>query len=396
MILIGTGFLFWVIAARLYRTAQVGLATSLYSLLTLLSGLSLLGLTSGLMRFLPLSKSRSEKINSSILITASLSFLLAIIAVIALPRLSPQLAFVTHNKFFFISFILFTVAQTLNQLIEAVLIALREGRQILIKNSVLAILKLLLPSVLVILGAYGIFASIQLAVTISAIYGFIIVAILHKVRYRPAFHKPSIEQMSYFSLGNYVSGLASSVPAYILPLFITNTLGPASAAYYYIVATTANVLFMIPGVITQNLLVEGSYQEEEIKEHTRKAMRLILTILIPGIITILLFGNYVLLVFGKHYSTEGINLLRLYAISGIFVGLNYVFGTLLAIFHHIKLLIFLNSISSVLLLFLSFIFLHLGLIGLGYAAILAQILLLLLYIISFYKIGKAPILLSLL
>src|SRR5260221_1957774 len=53
MVLIGTGFFFWIIAARLYSTAQIGIATSLFSLLTLLSNFSLLGFGSGLMRFLP-------------------------------------------------------------------------------------------------------------------------------------------------------------------------------------------------------------------------------------------------------------------------------------------------------------------------------------------------------
>ncbi len=395
MILMGTGFLFWVIAARLYSTAQIGIATSLYSLLTLLSTLSLLGFSSGLLRFLPAPEHKSEKINSSILITASVSLLLATLTVIFLPEISPRLAFVTRNNLFFLSFVLFTVVQTLNLLIEAILIAFREGNQVLIKNSILSILKLAFPFVLLFLGAYGIFSSIELAAFISTLYGFVIVAMLHKIKYRPAFHKASVKQMSFFSFGNYISGLASSAPTYILPIFITNMLGPTSSAYYYIVGTTSNVLFMIPAVITQNLLVEGSYQEKQIAQHTRKAMRFILLILVPGIIAMVLFGNDILLVFGKHYSSEGINLLRLFAISGIFVGFNYVFGTLLAIFKHITLLIVLNSISSVLLLLLSYLLLHIGLIGLGYAAIITQILLLLMYLLSFYKIGKASFLLSL-
>src|SRR5258706_10356511 len=303
--------------------------------MTLLSTISLLGYSSGLLRFLPAQEHKSEKINSSILITASVSLLLATLTVIFLPEISPRLAFVTRNNLFFLSFVLFTVVQTLNLLIEAILIAFREGNQVLIKNSILSILKLAFPFVLLFLGAYGIFSSIELAAFISTLYGFVIVAMLHKIKYRPAFHKASVKQMSFFSFGNYISGLASSAPTYILPIFITNMLGPTSSAYYYIVGTTSNVLFMIPAVITQNLLVEGSYQEKQIAQHTRKAMRFILLILVPGIIAMVLFGNDILLVFGKHYSSEGINLLRLFAISGIFVGFNYVFGTLLAIFKHI-------------------------------------------------------------
>lgn len=395
MVLIGSGFLFWIIAARLYGTSQIGVATSLYSLLTLLSNLSLLGLNRSLMRFLPAQELKNEKINSSILITVCVSLILTIMTIMVLPELSPSLAFVTHNKLFFIMFVFFTVAQTLNLLIEAILISFREGNQVLIKNVILSIIKLIFPFILLFIGAYGIFSSIELAGVISALYGFVIVAILYKIRYRPAFHKASVKQMSFFAFGNYVSGLASSAPTYILPILITNMLGPTSAAYYYIVGTTSNVLFMVPAAITQNLLVEGSYQEKQIKQHTRKATRLILMILIPGIIAMVLFGNDILLVFGKHYSIEGINLLRLFAISGIFVGFNFIFGTLLAIFHHIKLLIILNSISSVLLLLLSYLFLNHGLVGIGYAAIFAQFILSLMYVVSFYKIGKASLLLPL-
>src|SRR5258706_9938188 len=331
MILMGTGFLFWVIAARLYSTAQIGIATSLYSLLTLLSTLSLLGFSSGLLRFLPAPEHKSEKINSSILITASVSLLLATLTVIFLPEISPRLAFVTRNNLFFLSFVLFPVVQTLNLLIEAILIAFREGNQVLIKNSILSILKLAFPFVLLFLGAYGIFSSIELAAFISTLYGFIIVAILHKIKYRPAFHKASVKQMSFFSFGNYISGLASSAPTYILPIFITNMLGPTSSAYYYIVGTTSNVLFMVPAIITQNLLVEGSYGEKEIKIHVRTAARLLAVILIPAIIGMILFGNYVLLVFGKKYSIEGLHLLQLFALSCILVAANYIFGTIITL-----------------------------------------------------------------
>jgi len=399
MVLMGTGFIFWIIAARLYNTAQIGIATSLYSLLTLLSSLSVLGFGSGLMRFLPGSDSKNEKINSSILITACASLLLTTATVFALPKISPHLAFVTHNNLFLISFIIFTVMQTLNFLIEAILIALREGNQVLIKNSILSALKLLFPFALIFMGAYGIFASLELAVIISVIYGFIAVAVIHKVKFRPTFHKSSIKQMSFFSFGNYIAGLASNAPTYILPIFITNMLGPTTSAYYYIVGTTSNVLFMVPAIITQNLLVEGSYDEKEIKTHVRKAARLLAIILIPAIIGMILFGNYVLLVFGKKYSIEGLQLLQLFALSGILVAANYIFGTIITLLHKIKLLIILNLTATILLLSLTFIFLntlHMGLIGVGFAAIMTQALLVLLYAVIFIRLKLTSILLALL
>ncbi len=395
MVLMGTGFIFWIIAARLYSTAQIGIATSLYSLLTLLSSLSVFGFGSGLMRFLPGSDSKNEKINSSILITACASLLLTTATVFALPKISPHLAFVTHNNLFLISFVIFTVMQTLNFLIEAILIALREGNQILIKNSILSTFKLLLPFTLIFMGAYGIFASLEVAVIISVIYGFIIVAVMHKIKFRPTFHKASVKQMSFFSFGNYIAGLASTAPTYILPIFITNMLGPTTAAYYYIVGTTSNVLFMVPAIITQNLLVEGSYGEKEIKIHVRKAARLLAVILIPAIAGMILFGNYLLLVFGKKYSIEGLHLLQLFALSCILVAANYIFGTIITLLHKIKLLIILNFIATGLLLLFTYLFLnsfHMGLLGIGIAAILTQTILITLYAIVFIRLNLLSLL----
>jgi len=393
IVLMGAGFLFWIIAARIYGTEEIGIATSLFSLLSLLASLSVLGLGSGLMRFLPTSDTKNEKINSSILITVCTSLLLSAAVVLALPQLSPSLAFVTHNNFFFLLFVFFTVTQTLNFLIESILLSFREGKQVLIKNILLSATKLIFPFVLLFLGAFGIFSSIELGVLISVVYGYSILTILHNVKYKPTFHTASVKQMSFFAFGNYISGLASSAPTYILPIFIINVLGPTSAAYYYIVATTSNILFMIPSVVSQNLLVEGSHNENEIKIHVRKAVKLLAVVLIPAIMGLIIFGNYVLLVFGKKYSIEGLHLLQLFALSAILVSANYIFGTVIMLLHRIKLLILLNVIATVLILVFSYLFLHMGLVGLGFASLITQAILVVLYIIIFARLKLLSLLL---
>jgi amino acid adenylation domain-containing protein len=67
-ILGGLGFVFWIIIARLYKAENVGIATTLISIMALLSSFTIMGLNSGLIRYLPRSANKNELINSSFVI----------------------------------------------------------------------------------------------------------------------------------------------------------------------------------------------------------------------------------------------------------------------------------------------------------------------------------------
>ena len=60
------GFFFWMINARLYSAEQVGIGTTLISIMTLISSFSVLGLGTGLIRYLPTSERKNKKINAFI------------------------------------------------------------------------------------------------------------------------------------------------------------------------------------------------------------------------------------------------------------------------------------------------------------------------------------------
>jgi len=60
------GFFFWITNARLYSSEQVGIGTTLISIMTLISSFSILGLGNGLIRYLPTSERKNKKINTFI------------------------------------------------------------------------------------------------------------------------------------------------------------------------------------------------------------------------------------------------------------------------------------------------------------------------------------------
>jgi O-antigen/teichoic acid export membrane protein len=55
------GFFFWIINARLYSAEQVGIGTTLISIITLISSFSLLGLKNSLIKYLPTSDKKMKR-----------------------------------------------------------------------------------------------------------------------------------------------------------------------------------------------------------------------------------------------------------------------------------------------------------------------------------------------
>jgi O-antigen/teichoic acid export membrane protein len=366
------GFFFWMINTRLFTTEQIGLATTIISVVGLITSFSLLGLDVGLIRYLPKSERKNDKINTSFFAVVIITTILAILFLVGLKIFSPKLLFIKENSFYSFLLILFIVFSSANVLIESIFIAFRNTKFILIKNTIFSVLKLILPFFLVGLGTYGIFGSWMVALTIAFIVSFII--LVTKFGYKPQLilRKSVIGEIGRYSFGNYIAGFFGGLPILVLPLMITNIINPETTAHYYMAMMIASLLFVVPGSITQSLFAEGSHGETEFKEHIIKAIKIILLILIPAIIVIILFGNYILLAFGKNYSTEGFRFLQILALSGIFVSINSIFGTILRVKREIKRIIFIGLFESLLILGLSYLLISKGLLGIGIAWIIGQ------------------------
>ena len=151
----------------------------------------------------------------------------------------------------------------------------------------------------------------------------------------------------------------------------------------------ANLLYIIPTATSQSLFAEGSHSETELKVHLKKAIKIISIIIIPTVIVTSLFGNYILLAFGKEYSDEGFILLKLLSISGIFISINAIGGTILNIKIKIKLLILLSLINTTVILSLSVILIKMnlfGVVGVGIGWIVGQGIISVIYLLFIKKL----------
>ena len=357
------GFFFWIINARLYSTEQVGIGTTLISLMTLLSSFSMLGLGNGLIKFLPKSERKNEMINTAFFLVSLMSILISVIYLIFVETFSPKLLFIRENIIFSLLFVLFVILTSLNVLSENVFISYRSSKFVLIKNTIFSIAKLILPFFLVVLAGYGIFTSVGIATAAGFLFSLLIFIFRYKYLPKPIININIIKSMTKFSLGTHIAGLLGELPVMILPVIIINLLETKYSAYFYMAMMIASILYIIPRATSQSLFAEGSYDEKELKVHFKKAVKIISIIIIPAIIIIYLFGNYILLAFGKNYSEEGIVLLKFFSVSGIFISIHALGNTILVIKNKIKLLILLNLISTAVVLSLSVILIKFSLFG---------------------------------
>lgn len=366
------GFFFWIINARLFTSEEVGIATTLISVMTLITNFSLLGLGNSLIKYLPSSDSKNDKINTAFMLVGITSIVISLIYLVFIGSFSPKLLFVLENPVLSLLFVIIILVSALNQILENVFIAYRSSKYVLIKNTVLSVVKLVIPFILIGLGAYGIFMSFGISIIIAALIGLGFLFIKFNYTIQPLIRMSIVKRMVKFSLGTYAAGFIGGLPALVLPVVITNSMGAKYSAYFYVDMMIANLLYIIPLATSQSLFAEGSYSAYELRKHVRKAIKIISLILIPAILITLIFGKYILLAFGKQYSSDGFLLLQILSISAVFLTINFISNAILYVKHKIGLVILVNLLGAIAILSLSVILARQDLIGIGAAWIVGQ------------------------
>ena len=378
------GFVFWMVIARLFTTHDVGLATTIISVMGLITGLSVLGLNVALIRYLPRAKDKSKKIDTCFTLVAIVSVIVTSVYLMGIGKFSPDLYFIKENLILAFSFILFMVLAGFNSLMESIFVAFRSTKYILIKNTIFSFFKIIIPFGFIslgFLGAYVIFSSWMIAIFIGFCFSLFI--LIKKFEYKPKFvcYDSIIKHIGQYSFGNYIAGFIGGLPLMILPILILNKLGAEQVAYYYMSMMIAGLLFVIPGATTQSLFAEGSYNEGKLKEQVKKAVKIISLIMIPGILITVFFGDLILLAFGKEYATEGFRFLQIVALSGVFVGVNGIFGNVFRVKKRMKEFIFVNILRACLIVGGIYFLLDKGLVGIGIGWLIGVGLTTLVYII---------------
>lgn len=372
-VMAGFGFFFWLISAHLVDPENIGVATTLISIMNIIAIFSLIGFDGTLIRFLANSKRKNDKLNTGIILVGGAAFLLSASFILFIHTISPKLEVVLSNPSYAIAFILFCVMSAINILTDAAFIAYRQAKFTLIINTIFSFIKMLLPLLFAPWGAFGILTAAAGGQAIGFILS--IAVLIWKFDYRPSFviNHEVLREVWRYSAGNYLANALNLLPVTLLPLIITNHIGSKEAAYFYIIMMIGNLLYSIPYAVTKSLFAESSNDEQSTAFNIKKSLRMIAVLLVPAIVVLLIFGEFILDFFGESYSNNGIQFLYLVAISGFAVSSYSLYSSLLKVKKSIVGLITMNGFYAASMIGCAYLLLSFGLIGIGISWLIGNV-----------------------
>lgn len=356
----GFGFFFWMIAARFYSQADVGIATALMSSMGLLILISRLGLDQSVIRFFP-SRDKNRVLGTAVLVPTAIALGAGVFFIAAVDVLAPELTIVRTIAPLYLVIL---GAYSIVWVFEGALNALRKSEYYFALNLLYGT-RILFLVPLVSLGAMGIFGAFGLSFILGLVLALFLLSRC-SVRPAPCVDRPFLREAWQFSAGAYIAGILMSAPNMVIPIMVLHVLGAESTANYYITYAIVSILFMIPYAFTTSLFVEGSHGGE-MKRSVLRTLASMFALLIPAIIVLSLFGEPILGLIGKDY-VEGMALLRVLALSALFVSICQTFISIAKVRNDVRSLVVLSGFVSIALLGLGYALMsRFGLIGMGYA-----------------------------
>ena len=365
----GFGFIFWMLAAKLYPPEDVGIATALISSMALLVLLSRFGLDFSIIRFFP-THDKSRIFSTSAIITTSFAVIFGAIFIAGVDIFSPELHLLKSPQNA-VLFLIFLAASSATALTDFLFVAIRRAGFLFLQSIVVGS-RILFLIPLVVLGAVGIFGAVGISVVL-ALAAALVLLVRSGIRVRAAIDRGFLNDAFHFSAGNYLASLFMTAPNMILPIMVLNTLGAEEAAYYYIAFAIAALLFMIPNSISMSLFVEGSHGES-LKRIVMKSLIVIFSLIVPAAALLYVCGGQLLGMVGADYAAGGLEVLRVMVVASLFVGVNYVYFAIKRVQKDVKGIVVLSGLVSGLVVGFGYVFMVMyGVVGVGYAWLVGNV-----------------------
>jgi O-antigen/teichoic acid export membrane protein len=374
------GYIYWIVAAHLYTPQNVGLASALISALLLTSTLSNLGIGSTLVQMLPRTKNDHDwslTINAG-LVTGTVSGLLAGGIVVALlPLFSPQFAVVWHPVYalLYVVGVPLAIATTL---IDQTFVAERTSSGMLIRNASFAVIKLILmilPVLLLSIGALGIFSSYVLALAASLLGASLLLVPRLKRAYQLSLRGivTRVRAMVSSLAGNHFINVGGLAPMGLLPVFVTIQLSAADNAYFYTATMVGDFFFVMASAVAVSLFAEGSYAATDLAKKVRSSALILSALLIPAMLVVFIGGRYILLLFGPGYVQHGLPVLLVDTVAAVPDAVTNIYISVLRVQGRLRRAAILNLGMAALTLILAWILLPIfGVVGAAMAVLIAQ------------------------
>jgi O-antigen/teichoic acid export membrane protein len=317
----GLGLLFWILAARLYDSATVGVNSTVLSAMTLLGTAAQLNLGNALLRFVPVAGRHVRALVVGCYAAAVAAATLAG-AVFALGASwwAPELHTVFGGSELAAFFTLCTPVWAMFVMQDYVLPAIKKATLVPVENLVFSVLKI------VFLGgaaALGMWVGIAVAwVVATAVIVLLVSIYLARVLPRSAGADTAsptvtVRDVASFVRADYAGTVLLLAAVFGLPLAVLARLGPEAAAVYGIAWQIAYALYLVVNGMGQSLVAHVAADPHKLEAARRGMVHKAMALLVPAVLVIAVGAYPLLSLFGAHYADEGSLLLVLLVISAI-------------------------------------------------------------------------------
>jgi len=318
-----SGFVFWILAARLFHPGALGLATTVITAAGLISFIGQCGFNTTFVAVLPTATETNVIMNTGTLVTFCAAGLVAAGYAGVVPVFAPRLEFLRSDMWYFLAFVLFTGFIAVNSVTDSVFIAFRFAKyNLLIDGFIQGVTKLLFLVAVVSMGAIGIFLSYGAGAFIAVAVSLGLMARLFGYRPRLRLTLRPMAGVLHYSAVNYVANVLTFVPTFLVPLLILSGLGAASVGFFYVSLQVVTMLYGAEGALALSLFAEGSQRDANVRRLAIRTGVALVGVIVPGI-AVMAGGSAVILgVFGPTYRQRATALLVVLAIGAIPVALN--------------------------------------------------------------------------
>ena len=369
------GFIFLMIATRLYSVYDIGIYSAMFSAISLIILFSITsGFSTAIIKLVP-SASSSDKnklVFSFLMISCFMALIMSFIFVSFIEVFSSKLIFLKENLFYGFIFILFVIFSTVAALFNGIFMAFNRTKYILIGGITMNIGKIILLPLFISYLYMGIFYSTGIGTLLGV---FISLFLLYKaklINFKLNINFNIIKKNFNYILTNYFSSIASGLFCLLLPILILNILSAEMTAYFFIAWA---IFSLITGFLMSTIMsffIEGSYNMNEIKKNRNKGLKVSLIIATISILSVFLFGKFIFSLFGEAYLNS-LDLLYIFTISIYFFVINKIYLVELLIKKKMKETIIFNFLITIpAIISGTLLMLYFGLMGVGYGWLIGQ------------------------
>jgi len=321
----GLGFVFWVLAARLYPAETVGRNSAALAASILVSGVAQLNLMGALLRFLPRAGGATTRlIAGAYLVPCALAAALGVGFVAGVGRWAPELAGLRDDPRAGAGFVALAMVWCLAMLGDNVLTALGKTAWVPKQNAAVALAKIVL---LVGFAGVGPAAAagwpILMAIGVPLVVAALPVGAIVFLRVAPAHARATADTaegigaagLARFVAADYAGMLCTMGSTLTLPILVTEVVGPRENAYFYQAWLLATTLNTVAGNMATSLTVAGAGDPTAAAGHARAARRQLARLLIVPVIALVVAAPLALRPFGAEYAAGGATALRLLALA---------------------------------------------------------------------------------